>query len=590
MTVQKTCRRQGKTMEHGAFEVKETVRVCAAKCRLPSGRLSTRRSRDVARSIMPNCVAGYDLMAFVGLKRFLECKQRDEIASELERTRGISVSTGEVSNLAARFLDYVSRLHRAKASALKAAMQSDGGWPMNVDATGENGRGTLFVVFSGWRNWVLGSWKISTERADLMLPCLRETVSRFGPPCAFMRDMGRAVTPAIDELAAEFDLRVPVLVCHQHFLSDVGKDLLNPGHSALRALFRQSKIQPELRKFVRETGRKIGADIDCARKAISQWKEEIDVSGTLPPGLRGLAVVRAVAQWTLDFKSDLTGLDFPFDRPYLALYDRCCDAMEATDAFALDSADDVEVGRLVEKLRKILSKLHCEASFAKTARALRRRAALFDRLRDRLRMAKKPPLEESENDLDSIRRSFDNWIETLKRSRPKRGLAKDVRQSLDIVFRHVEKHGENLWGHAIHLPEHAGGGKRMVSRTNEKIENFFGAIKHGERRRSGHKNLSHVLETMKPEAALARNLSKTDYVEIVCGSLENLPAAFRQLDEEDGAREDANIEIKENSEIEEILRLSSASLSNDDRKIVRCEKMNERVKNLAKAISRRKAA
>jgi hypothetical protein len=270
MIVQKTCRRGGLTLEHGTFEVKETVRVCAAKCRRPSGRLSTRRSRDAARSIMPKCVAGYDLMAFVGLKRFLECKQRDEIASELERVHGIRVCSGEISNLATRFLDYLSRLHWAKAAALKAAMQADGGWPMHVDATGENGRGTLLVVFAGWRNWVLGSWKISTERADLMLPCLRDSVSRFGNPCAFMRDMGRAVTPAIDELAREFDLRAPILVCHQHFISDVGKDMLNPGHSALRALFRQSKIQPELRKFVRETGRKIGADIDLARKAVSR--------------------------------------------------------------------------------------------------------------------------------------------------------------------------------------------------------------------------------------------------------------------------------------------------------------------------------
>jgi hypothetical protein len=38
-------------------------------------------------------------------------------------------------------------------------------------------------------------------------------------------------------------------------------------------------------------------------------------------GLGCLAVVRSLAQWTLDFPAVATGLDFPFDRPYLDLYE-----------------------------------------------------------------------------------------------------------------------------------------------------------------------------------------------------------------------------------------------------------------------------
>jgi hypothetical protein len=29
---------------------------------------------------------------------------------------------------------------------------------MHVDATGEDGRGTLLLVLAGWRQWVLGAW------------------------------------------------------------------------------------------------------------------------------------------------------------------------------------------------------------------------------------------------------------------------------------------------------------------------------------------------------------------------------------------------------------------------------------------------
>ncbi len=47
----------------------------------------------------------------------------------------------------------------------------------------------------------------------------------------------------------------------------------------------------------------------------------------------GLAIVRAVAQWTLDYKAQASGLDYPFDRPYLDLYERCLTTLRATDAF-----------------------------------------------------------------------------------------------------------------------------------------------------------------------------------------------------------------------------------------------------------------
>ncbi|MCP4243180.1 MAG: hypothetical protein GY772_21710, partial [bacterium] len=136
-------------------------------------------------------------MVRVGLERFVRHRQRHEICATIEEA-GIRISTGEVSELSRRFVHYLARLHQARAERLKAALESDGGWPMHVDATGEGGRGTLLLEMAGWRQWVLGAWKISTERAELILPCLRETVRRFGAPCAVMRDLGRAMTPAID--------------------------------------------------------------------------------------------------------------------------------------------------------------------------------------------------------------------------------------------------------------------------------------------------------------------------------------------------------------------------------------------------------
>jgi hypothetical protein len=123
-------------------------------------------------------------------------------------------------------------------------LAADGGWPLHVDASGEDGTGTLLAAFAGWRQWVLGAWKVPTERADAILPRLREVTFRFGPPCAIVRDLGRAMAEASQALLKSLKLSIPVLACHLHFLKDIGKDLLEDSHDRLRVLFR--RVRPEL--------------------------------------------------------------------------------------------------------------------------------------------------------------------------------------------------------------------------------------------------------------------------------------------------------------------------------------------------------
>ena len=71
MRVQKTFPHGGRTIEHGTFEVCETVWVCAAGCVHPSGARVTQRAKSLAKIIMPNRVVGYDVMVFVGLLSML---------------------------------------------------------------------------------------------------------------------------------------------------------------------------------------------------------------------------------------------------------------------------------------------------------------------------------------------------------------------------------------------------------------------------------------------------------------------------------------------------------------------------------------
>jgi len=604
MHVRKTVRRTGHTLAHGTFEACETVYVCSAGCTIgvaPSPtkphRQRTRpttvqplahRSEVLAGLLLPRRTVGYDVLVHVGLQRYVHRLQREQIRNSLHQQHGISLSTGEISTLAHDFLLYLEALHELRAPRLQQVLKLDGGYPLHIDATGESGRGTLLVALAGWRGWVLGSWKLDTERADAILPRLRSAVARFGAPCAVMRDLGRAVIEAADDLVEQLDGDIPVLGCHFHFLRDVGKDLLTESHDKLRDLFRRFKIRPGLRAIARDLNRQLGLGIEAARGNVEDWLADPAAGHQLPSGTTGLAAVRAIAQWVLNYPADGNDEGFPFDLPYLAFHRRSSRALRAAEAFLRSSPSDHKVQRLLERLHRTIEPVRGEVPFARTTLVLERRARLFTELRQALRLRTKPdailPSPRASPDdlaeLQDIKRSIKKLTTSLRRRRPERGPAQDRREAVDVVLDHLERHGHSLFGHIISLPQAAGGGVRLVDRTNLALEGFFGAMMHAERRRSGRKNLGQDLEHLPGGAPLALNLTCADYVEIVCGSLDDLPQAFAQLDA--GDRRFA-LPVRHRAASEENCDVLGSSLPRADRAIVRSDKLEERIRDAARS-------
>lgn len=570
------------TLAHGPFAAREVLRACKADCREPSGQRTVRRSESLARLAPPGGVYGYDLEVRVGLERFVKHRQREEVRGDLLR-EGAALSTGQESRLVARFIEHLQALHRKRAPQLAEAMRQDGGYPMHIDATGEDGRGTSLVVYNAWRGWVLGAWKVSTERAELVLPRLRETVDAFGPPCAIMRDLGRAMIEAAQTLVRERKLRVPILGCHAHLLRDVGKDLMADAYDELRLLIRSHGLRAKLRSFARGLGRRLSSELPKLRGGVESWASA-SAGHALPPGADGAAFVRALAQWALDYPREGDGLGFPFDRPYLDFYRRCRFVRRALDA--VRRKDGAGGRREVVLLARVLDCVLRDRAFSEVAAKLARRAALFERLRRALRLhpAGKPPRAivlspcGAAAELQDVRRAVENLRRSLRRGRPERGPAQDARQAIDIVLAHLERHGASLWGHVVPLPNEAGGGIRLVDRTNNALESFFRAMKQGERRRSGRKVLSYDFERLPAGAALAANLARPDYVEILCGSLDRLPEAFAELD---AARREREPAASDAGQVEgEVL---SSSLPYQDRALVRSEALHAWIMSAAQS-------
>ena len=100
-----------------------------------------------------------------------------------------------------------------------------------------------------------------------------------------------------------------------------------------------------------------------------------------------------------------------------------------------------------------------------------------------------------------------------------------------VIVKYLDRYGQRLFGHPTRRDED-GTIVAIVERTNNVLEHFFGDEKQHLRRRLGRANLGRDLEDQPAQAALAANLRHPDYVRLLCGSLDHLPTAFAELDEQ----------------------------------------------------------
>lgn len=553
--VQKTVWRTVVTLRYNSFRAHERVLSCPKGCKHPSGALFIRRSQQLAELAPKGARYGYDVEVFVGLERYVRFSQRKDIREKLESQYSLSVSDGEISALGRRFLNHVEMLHQSRAEAIREAMQQDGGYPLHIDSTTEDGKGTLLVIFAGWRGWVLGAWKIPSERKEFIAPYITSTMKLFGKPVAFVRDLGQTMAQAIDMATCELANPPRTFACHFHFLRDIGKDILGSDYEEIRKLARKYKVRDNIRIVVRELRKKINSsDMANVRFYTRTWFDN-DGFAMIPAGERwGTAIVIVLAQWVLDYAHDGNNLGFPFDRPYYRLYARCQSAIKAIDTLLEQSFLEVKVIKALTRLKKAIEPFVTGRDTRGAVRSLEIRMDVFDKFRDvfRLEGAFPESMDAVSSDarliksdvLDVFRRTafgkfetetkdnVDSLADKLRIKTEAKCTSADAKVAMKIILDHLERHGKFLWGHIIGINTSSSVIYRLVERTNNMLEQFFRGMKHGERRRSGRKVLTRDFEELPPSAALAQNFANEDYVNVVCGSIDNLPRLFYELDAE----------------------------------------------------------
>ncbi len=189
-------------------------------------------------SIVPSG-SRFDLKVMIttGILRWLMDYQRDEIRILLEG-RGIHISTGEISALSVEFLLRFYCIHRRHIPEMEVD-----GCVLHLDGTGESGDEIVFTAREGRTGMCIDSTTMQSENPVPIGKFLESLRMYTKDPAAVVRDMSKSIRGAVSEVFPE----TTQLVCHYHFVKDLGKDVF-PSYSGIRSAMVSTKALARISK------------------------------------------------------------------------------------------------------------------------------------------------------------------------------------------------------------------------------------------------------------------------------------------------------------------------------------------------------
>lgn len=476
----------------------------------------------------------FDLIVEVGLTRFREHRQNGEIQQQIQARWELSLPCSTINELAHTFLDYLAALHQARSPQLRKRLEEDGGYVLHVDGTCEPGTDTVFNAVAGHRGWSLAGAKMSGEDSKQIARLLRRCVESFGKPRAVVRDLSSQIETAVAEVLRG----IPDLICHYHFLQNVGEKLCEKPHAKLLAALRRLKTQAALRSLRKDLVRYSKQTGCLSREKVEQCLQTPALLKDLKPLQARRMTAYLLLRWLEDYGADLHGEYFPFDLPGLAFYRRGLEIYGWLGKLTRAANFPRTELSTLATITRHLAALREDAEVVAAAERLEKAEGLFNELRQLLRLdgdihvsgvRRELPTETPEIATEQ-EKSLRAWEKRL----PQRLASErdpDKIRDLQVVQGYLEKYRGKLVGHVLSRAD--GTAPVVAARTNNVSEHRFGDTKQGLRRKAGTKKLTRQIQAMRPEQLLIANLDDPDYLQIVCGgSLENLPALFAEVSNE----------------------------------------------------------
>jgi hypothetical protein len=515
LLVQKSRRKKVLSMI-GPFVAREMMAQCALCSR-------TFHSDTLLRLVASRCNVAYDDLVFVGQALFRRHRNSQEVRSELI-ARNVRLSTSEIEYLGRKFVTYLALGHQQATPRIRQAMEISGGYVLHLDAMHEGEAPALMTGMDSLSEIVLANVKLPSEHSDHIVPFLRKLQTDYGTPTACVHDMGAGILKAI----AEVFPGIRDFICHFHFLRDIGKDFLEPAYAQLRKRLRSHTTSSRLLALARNSRQGlVEQSSKCAMLARA-------IKGAAPlqeMGLMREASTYSLTLWALQGKHSGNGYGFPFDRPHLDFAQRILELYARLPALLdlLLTDDEACESQAIWNLALEVAYIGDDSQLCRAVEELRWRSAVYDRLREAMRIA---PVDGSNG------RNDEGTAATMSTIR--QGVQK-FRSELDTdpklaadplclkMAEQIDRYGDKLFADPLSVNTPNGPISIYPQRTNNILERFFRGERHAHRRKTGNDSMSRVLQAMLADTPLVKNLDNPDYMKILLDGKTNLEQLFAEL-------------------------------------------------------------
>jgi len=465
------------TMDIGAFVAKEIVLQCQQH--------RTTFTSSQLRSLAPfMSTYGFDVIEYIGNELFIHCRNEKEIMKSL-RSRNIFISEREIGYLGNKFVVYLAVAHGESRKKLLHSMRKRGGYILHVDGTCEGNSPHLFCGIDGISELVLESIKIPSEKKELLIPFFQRIKKYYGDPVALVHDMGIGILMAIEEVFPG----VRDFICHFHFLRDIGKDLLLDDYQTIIKRLRAQKVKSLLRQKARYIGKKIEQKPESIAR-LSDILGEAQPNGSSVYDIPTITVY-TLLYWILESPHQSGGYGFPFDRPHLEFYRRLEIVHELlrniSEIYIRDKAKD---NRPLIQLKQLIGETLADRELKCAVDSLSKKALVFDKLREALRIAMPEGTrglndDGDESDIKSIEKEVVGFKEWL--------VSDESRKTTYLkMIEQIDKYWEKLFADPLIINSKAGQVTIAPQRTNNILERFFRGEKRRSRKKSGTASLTQV--------------------------------------------------------------------------------------------------
>jgi hypothetical protein len=525
--VQKIGNRTVVSLNFSKFQAREVIRE-----RREDGKTLTFHSPKLTSIVPSGARYAYDLIALVGIKSYLEGRKLKFLQEEISNRHGLpDIPFSSLYDLQRKFLFYLGEVHRQAAPGLKDYLQQRGNNTWLIDGTIEPGTAVFLGVKEAYEGIFLGGGKIPTENDRDIANCLIKVAQCYGVPDETLHDLSERMFNAC-EIAFPTN---PHRVCHYHLVRDIGEDLYEVPQDMLNKRLRAMKLQRNLKdqrsnqtqwlqKAVKEKQMPlILKDLLKGKQIEHRWTKGL-----------GREVLLSLHGWMLDYPSDGNRQGFPFDPYHLYLHRRVVIAYDASQRLLSSETAKKNLPKALLTFSSKLENYLRDPLIIEATELYEKAFDIFERLRAALRLGTKgsSPMHElyelQSDEQKDVSKSLDELKKQFDESKRDCSNPKDIKL-YDIVKVHLEKYEPYLF------PAKANGTEKyQIVRTTNGIESHWSEGKRARRQTHGRSKLTRDFHALPLEYMLIPNLNNARYIEIVLGSLEQLPEKMAEAGKTSG--------------------------------------------------------